>query len=520
MGMRLRLLSLLLAGAAAIPAQAEWREASTDHFVIYSEQGEAALKEYATRLERYDSAMRVIRSLPDEEMGPANRVTVYVVRNVATVQKLFGAGARQGRSGIAGFYMPRANGSVAITPRSAGDGGKFDMNAEIVLLHEYAHDFMARNYPGAFPAWFIEGFAEFHSTARFEKDGGVGIGNPALHRAYGLLNGPRVSAETLMTLSAEVPKTELREALYGRGWLLTHYLTFEKSRQGQLQSFIRSMNEGKSALEAAKSAFGDLNLLDKELDRYMMRSRMSYWMLPAEKLKTGPIAIRTLSPAEDAVMDVKIRSRRGVDREQALKLLPEVRRAAAPFPNSAFAQATLGEAEFDAGYYKEAEAAADRAIAADPKYIDGFIYKARARMASVAAEKDAGAAKWKDVRRLIATANRLDPDDPEPLILFYSSFLAEGIEPTKNAVLGLTTALQLAPQDRGLRMMAAFQFLKDGRSDDARSALIPVAFDPHGGGMSKAAAGIIAKLDAGGAKEALKGWQAFQEQDETEEEPS
>ena len=518
--MRHLLIGLLLAGAAATPARAEWREASTDHFVIYSEQSEAALREFATRLERYDSAMRFLRNLRDEPMGPANRVTVYVVRDVAAVQKLFGAGAKRGNFGLAGFYTPRANGSVAITPRSAGDGSRFDVDAEIVLLHEYAHDFMMRNYPGAFPAWFIEGFAEFHSTARFERDGGVGIGTPAIHRAYGLLNGPRVPAETLMTLSAEAPKAELREALYGRGWLLTHYLTFEQSRSGQLAAFIASLNRGKPALEAAKSAFGDLKQLDKELDRYLMRSRMSYWKLPGDKLKIGEIKIRTLAAAEDAVMDVKIRSRRGVDREQALQLLPEIRRAAAPYPKSASAQATLAEAEYDAGNHKEAEAAADRAIAADPKYIDGLIYKAKARMALVASDESADAGKWREVRRLIAAANRLDPDDPEPLILFYSSFPAEGIEPTKNAVFGLLTALQLAPQDRSLRMMAAFQLLRDGRSADARNALVPIAFDPHGGGMSKAAAGILAKLDSGGPKEALKGWQALHEQEEAEEKPS
>ncbi len=49
---------LLLAGLAALaavqPANAAWREASTDHFVIYSEQTENSLRDFATRLERFD----------------------------------------------------------------------------------------------------------------------------------------------------------------------------------------------------------------------------------------------------------------------------------------------------------------------------------------------------------------------------------------------------------------------------------------------------------------------------------
>lgn len=41
----------------AAAAQAEWLEASSDHFVIYGEQNEKTVKEFAERLERFHSAM-------------------------------------------------------------------------------------------------------------------------------------------------------------------------------------------------------------------------------------------------------------------------------------------------------------------------------------------------------------------------------------------------------------------------------------------------------------------------------
>ncbi|MBA3676881.1 MAG: hypothetical protein H0W74_05690 [Sphingosinicella sp.] len=211
-------------------AQAEWLEASTDHFMIYSEQKEPALREFATRLERYDKAMRNIQRVADQTLGAADRLTVYAVRDLATVQKLFGEGASNRGYSIAGFYMPRATGSVAITPRRTGPASKFDMDAEIVLLHEYAHHFMMTNFTGAFPAWFIEGFAEFYSTAKFDENGGVGIGTPALHRAYGLVLGDPIPIQRLVTHSSRDLSPEQREALYGRGWLLTHFLTFEPAR--------------------------------------------------------------------------------------------------------------------------------------------------------------------------------------------------------------------------------------------------------------------------------------------------
>ena len=492
-------LSLL---AAAAPADATWRQASTDHFVIYSEDSPKTLNEFATKLERYDAAMRYIRGLPDQKPSPSNRLTIFVVRSVGAVEKLYGKGG----SNVAGFYMGRATGSFAITPRSSGGGSQYDLNEQIVLLHEYAHHFMLQTYPGAFPAWLIEGFAEFNSTAKFEADGGVGIGLPANHRAYGLSVRP-MKMEKLLTATVAGLKPDEVDSLYGRGWLLTHYLTFDPARKGQLTAYIAAINNGTGSLDAARKAFGDLNKLDRELDNYVAQRTLSYFKIPPDKFRIGQIDIRDLAPGEAAVMDVRIRSKRGVNEAQAKALVPLVRKAATPFPKDALAQVTLAEAEYDAGNYAEAEAAADRAIAADPKSVEGLIYKGRAKVAMASAAGKTDAAAWKEARKWFLAANKIEADDPEPLMLFYSSFLAAGAQPTANAALGLEWALKLAPQDSSLRWMMAQQHLRDGKAADARAALAPVAFDPHGGAQAEAAAGIIAKLDSGGVKAALEAWE-------------
>ena len=38
--------------------------------MIYSEDSEAALRKFATRLERYDAAMRLMYGVPDTDLGP------------------------------------------------------------------------------------------------------------------------------------------------------------------------------------------------------------------------------------------------------------------------------------------------------------------------------------------------------------------------------------------------------------------------------------------------------------------
>ncbi len=497
--MRIRFLTPGIVLALAAPAQADWRQASTDHFVIYSEDSASTLKEFATKLERYDAAIRSVRNLPDEKPSPSNRLTVFVVSSMAKVQKLYGKGGES----IGGFYTGRATGSVAITPRLGGGSGE-GTQEQIVLLHEYAHHLMFQTYPGAFPAWLIEGFAEFHSTAKFEKDGSVGLGLPANHRAYGLLMAKPLKIEKLLTASVGELNVEERDVLYGRGWLLTHYLTFEPSRKGQLSTYLLEMNKGVSSLDAARKAFGDLAKLDKDLDAYVRQRRLTYFKLSADKISIGKIELRELTPAEDAVMDVRIRSKRGVDEAEAKALVPLARKAAAPHPKDVLAQTTLAEAEYDAGNYAEAEAAADRALATDPKAVEALIYKGRAKMAIAAAAKKSDDATWKEVRKWFLVANRVEPEDPEPLLLYYQSFGEARQRATANAASGLVYALQLAPQDMGLRMMVAHQHLVDGKAADARAALGPIAYSPHGGKMAEFASAIIAKIDAGGAKAALQ----------------
>ena len=97
-------------------------------------------------------------------VGDGNRLTVYVVSNPRAVQKLV-----HDKSGfVAGIYMPRASGSIAFVPRSAGGGSKTDLNADTIFFHEYAHHLMMQELDRPLPAWLIEGFAEFLSTARIE----------------------------------------------------------------------------------------------------------------------------------------------------------------------------------------------------------------------------------------------------------------------------------------------------------------------------------------------------------------
>jgi tetratricopeptide (TPR) repeat protein len=483
--------------ASTPAAHAEWYEASTGHFVVYSEQRPERLKEFAARLEKFDRAMRFLRGLPDEPIGKANRLTVYVVDDTDDVAKL------AGNAMVAGFYRARAGGSMAVVPRKSGDGSEFDLNSQTVLLHEYTHHFMFSISPHTvYPAWYSEGFAETLATASFDKDGTVLIGSPPLYRAYEILAPHPMPVEKLLLADTRRLNAEQTGQLYGRGWMLSHYLLLSGARQGQLNTYIEALNAGKSPSDAAK-AFGDLRALDKELARYKSQ-RLKGLRVPADKLQIAEVAIRKLSAGEAATMEVRIRSKNGVNAKTAPGVYADARKAAASYPNDPGAQIVLAETAYDTGDYAAAEAAADRALAADPKLVDGYVYKAMARMGVARKAGDKSKETWAAIRKIIASGNRIDPDDPEPLILYYTSYIAAGLTPNENACLGLLRAFDLAPQDDGLRMTAAAMFLQQNKPKDARVLLATLAYAPHGKGLAPLARQLIERIDAGDAAAAAK----------------
>jgi len=494
--------------AATVPAAAAWREARSPHFIIYSEDKPEALRAYAEELERYDAGMRALRGIPATTDSPANRLTIYAVSNIATVQKLAG-----GNGMVAGFYRGRAGGSVAFVPRRMGGGGAGEVDPEEILRHEYAHHFMFRNFPAAFPMWFSEGFAEFHSTARVNPDGSVDFGLPARHRSMELFQMGQLPIETLLQPNPKKLTGTDVLLIYGRGWLLTHYLSLHPERKGQLEAYLKALNAGKASLDAAAAAFGDLKLLNTKLEGYK-RGKMTYVRLPAAKIAIGPIEVRELSDGADAIMPIFFRSRRGVTAKEAADLAPQARRIGARHPDDIFVQLRVAEAEFDTGNLAEAEAAADRVLARSPDDLYGLLYKGRVAVARLVKDKSKDQAAWKEARRWFARANRVDPGAPEPPIEYFGSFKAEGIEPTPNAAAGLKAALGLAPEDTDLRFTVARQWLKEGKAAEARSTLAPAAYAGHGEDMSSFANLIIGAIDKGGAGEGLKAWTSAEKEAE------
>lgn len=494
----LRRLAAVLALCVAAPASAEWHEAQSEHFIIYSNESPAKLQEIATRLERFDKAVRARMRMLDPPVGDGNRLTVFILPNEAEVRKL--AGDKTGF--VAGFYKGLATGPLAFVPRRMDSGpAGGDFGFETIFFHEYAHHLMLQQLSQPYPEWLTEGFAEFMSTAKMERDGSVGLGIPPQHRAYGLLRGKMLPLEALLGGTYSNISKEERESIYGRGWLLTHYLTFEPKRTGQMVRYLDGIAAGMAPIESARAAFGDLKQLEISLSNYLQRSRLSYFKLSGASLAPGPIQVRQMSPGAAAIVLHRARLKNGIKAEEGESFAATVRSIQARHTGDELVELTLAEAELKAKKFEAAAAAADRAIKANPKSTEALILKGQALIERAnqdgGDDRKAGGMLYEEARKLFVAANKIDPEDPEPLLNYYRAYLYQGKRPTQNALAALHYASNLAPQDFGVRMDSAIAYLNTDQLKDARATLVPVAYSPHAGNAAEAAKRMIAKIDSG-----------------------
>ncbi|MGF1550774.1 MAG: hypothetical protein ACFBQW_09670 [Sphingomonadaceae bacterium] len=464
---------------------AEWRIAETKHFLIYSDDSKKDIIKFAERLERIDKLMRMANRVPDDL--PPVKVRVFVVDDMREVQEALG----RKNSGVAGFYTSNSHGPFAVVPRRIRGGGII-FTPETVLFHEYAHHFMLQYTPSVYPSWYIEGFAELVGSTRFISDDVMAYGWANNARAQGLYHARSVPASALLlNRSDELPDDM---DFYGRAWLLTHYLTFSEERQGQLEAYLRALEQGRSREEAA-TVFGDLDALDREVARYLRGAEF-----PAVKVEIEfdePVVqnMRPLSEGEAALVtemaafrDYDLSSLDDLDDDEkrediekrSQKYVERVRRKAAYHPQDPHALRLLADAEYVAGNYQAANRAADRLLAADPDNPGGMLRKGMT-MLKLAADGDepVTAETAERARRWIIKANRADPDDPQPLIAYYKSFLMAGENPPEIAVAGLIQAVQTAFWDFNSRWLLAEQLISDERIDEAIAVLAPIAYAPH-----------------------------------------
>ncbi len=459
---------LVLAMALSAPAQAEWREATSEHFVVVSGGSERELVRLSQRLEAVHWMMTLLTGV--QPQGTPQKVRIYLVDNIADVHEAMGV-ARGNTA--AGFYRPNLNGAIAVVPRSEGQF------STTILFHEYAHHFMLQYLEAAYPGWFVEGFAEFVSTASFEREGAITIGKVANHRAYEI-EAMRWVPVPQMFAPRSSSDREAGVATYGQYWVAAHYLLLNNERRTQLNRFMNAVNRGTPIEEAYALFDGGLEQLDRDMRVYSRRQTFDGRVAPLPANVMVAPTVRVLRPGEEAAIPLELKAGRRMDDAARTALAAEVTALAARYPDDAVVAALRARVLFDKEDWAGAEAAAARAFAIDPANARARAYEGWAilrRMDAEDAEMTMTAVS--PARAMIIQAQRAAVDDPVPLFAFYDSFRLSRTTPPPTAFDGIVEAARLVPQDDGVRMTAAFAMINRRDLPRAARLLAPLAYAPH-----------------------------------------
>lgn len=460
-------------------ATAAWYEASSENFVVYSSQSKKAAQRFNERLEIYREAMRFFFGHKSSTPSKSNRLTVYVLPG-NVIRQIYG---EQGKRNITGVYLPRAGRATAlvIPDRRANRGVNF---SEVVLLHEYAHHYMYLHSSGNYPAWLKEGFAEFFGNASFEKNGSVSMGLPAYHRAGDITATP-LPIRVLLDYEAYKASPERKiYAFYGQSWLLFHMLTFDPARKGQLQDYVIRWRSADNELTAAKAAFGDLDVLEQQMQDYAAQRNMPYLPIAAEKLEKPEVRTRKLAAEEISLVKLKAELARGFSQDRAQELIAKLQAHTQKYPKQSAGWAGLAEVLLTDSEHEQALEVAEKAIALDERNVDAHIHRANALAQQ--AESVGGRTAWSRARKAFVKANKIEKDHPLPLYGFYKTFRSEGRQPSKNGMAALLKAYRLAPYDIELRLSVVTELGAQQRYREALEALQPLRSSNHNRALSKA----------------------------------
>jgi hypothetical protein len=469
-------LSLLLLAQAQNARADTWIRADTANFVVYSNVGHSVTREYLEQLEAFKYLAELILGTAPKNSDTAGRFTIYLLDRPDLLKTVRPDIGRY----VAGFYTHCVEGAQAFAWVPQFFGAESDFGLQI-LVHEYAHHLMFSRMRRLYPAWYVEGFAEYLSTTKLQR-GTYQLGARNEQREGLLSSHARWLDFDVMLDPARFAKAVKERRVntfqfYAQSWLLAHYMLTDTARIQGFNSYFDRIGRGEDGVASFESATG--MTLD-ELGEAMRAYRRSYTALLV-KVPDLPEASITLTrlPREQEDYLLEAAALQSCQKEAYGRKLTEQLRAMRPKrSNDPHFRAVLGRAELLFGdpqaARKELESlAASPDAAFDVAYLLGRSYHEeadrkpaeRVQLLNMASEQ-------------FLKAYRLDKTHA-PNLYFLSKSLDSDETPAKSVVNAGTAAAILAPTVAEYAVHAALVNLRTGDREMAIRVMQPFANNPH-----------------------------------------
>ena len=272
--------SVSCGGLPSVPSQGgpRWRAIESEHFVLYTDQPEAAARRSCGKLERVLAALLQLGFRTQGQL--AFKLPVILLDDRSHFETFVGVE-------YGGMYRQE----LLFEPRLVLTR-ETDSESWSTLAHELTH-FIADQALGPQPPWLAEGLAAYFESAHFDSTGTFIIGSAPRRYQRWLRDNPHLGAQDLMTLTSGYDTT----AVYASAWLVVHYLMSERSVE--FAAFQAALASGKPAQQSWRESLPELSpeRLDAFIDGY---AAAGSYMTFSRKLPEPEVqlSVRELSDAD------------------------------------------------------------------------------------------------------------------------------------------------------------------------------------------------------------------------------
>ena len=465
-------------GAAGAQAT-DWIRAESAHFTLYSTVGEHLTRSYVHKLEEFRTLSNMLLGASDG--GPQVKFVIYLMKpeDLLKVRPNFS-------THVGGVYFNCGEGTAAYVGENNANIDVFEGEDEslITLFHEYSHYVMFQHARTYYPQWYVEGYAEYMSTADPGK-GTISLGEASKMRTYTLARDHWIGFDKVLDpdfgFAGDKHNDELEIAnFYAQSWLLTHYMLSDTNRAMDLNDYFARLAKGEAPIAAWEAATGlPVKDLGGVLQKYM--DHMYFLKVPVPDYADADITVTPVAAeVQPFVLDRSLLTT-CPEHDQGAEILGHLTAEKATSAGNLDFNLTLARATLLYGKAEDAEALVSPLIDAHPDSFEANYLMGRVYLKESEAAADAkGRNDLVDAARgFFITAYKINKLDAPNLYYLARSFSDKPGYPEQNALNAANGAHILAPGVTEYAAFDAFANLMNGKRDEAAVLLQPMASNPH-----------------------------------------
>ncbi len=520
----------------------DWFKAESQHFVVYSDTKHSDVAALLSKLERFRYVLRNLSNMDGGDHEP--RLTLYYLSDQGQLRTIdpqipeHAVGLYQScEDGVQGYAV-----DTPFKPKEGVPVLQQDEDTGLTyIFRAYTRHFFEAHFPIRTPAWYIDGYAQYFSTLRFDgNDAIVGLPPHALasyiagiesenyqprmtyqdllndNDLYNvnesdLINGEASASAAQATDSGhplrsdltnvdpqhadEINQAEVATEFQARAWLMTHWLLSSPKNLGLLADYVTAVGHGENRLDAFNKRF---NLNSAQMDNVLRDYLRHQAKLVRFKFKSLPDAEVTFDdePAAANHLMLDAAALQGCPSPAyGRALLADVHGEAAQYPDSELAQLALSRGEIAYGDPQKALPWLTKQVQTAPGDFDALHLLGRAELAIAQKTNDAGA--YDAAKVAFTQAAKIDASSAVNAFWYYRAQVTATGQVPQDAAGAAVLAQKTAPEVDAYAVHAGLVYALAGDGKNAFAALHIAADSPRPGPWTKTARQWIVRLKSG-----------------------